>query len=98
MHAILLMLNTVSTVAGEVQKWIAISLNVLLVMAVIYLFATKGAPNKDEAFVVVLLCVAPISSLIALSLKGGEGWLGLYFKRKALEEKQKIEKLGGHKN
>ena len=80
------------------MKWIAIFLNVLLIVTIIYLFVTKGAPNKNEVFLVVVLFAAPISSLVALSLKGGESWLGLYFKRKALEEKQKIEKLSGHKN
>jgi len=48
-------------------------------------------------FLVVVLFAAPISSLVALALKGSESWTGLYFKRKALEEKQKIEKLGGEK-
>lgn len=80
------------------MKWIAIGLNALLIVTVIYLFATKGAPGKDEALLVILLLTAPISSLAALLLKGGESWLGLYFKRRALEEKLKIEKLGGSKN
>lgn len=79
------------------MKPIAIVLNLLLIAATIYLFATKGAPNKDEIFIVIMLFAAPISSLVALSLKGGESWLGLYFKRKALEEKKKIEDLGGAK-
>ena len=80
------------------MKWIAICLNMLLIVTALYLFATKGAPSKDEVFLVVVLFAAPVSSLLALSLKGGESWLGLYFKRKALEEKQKIAQLGrqGH--
>lgn len=76
------------------MKLIAMALNVLLIVATIYLFATKGAPNKNEIFLVIMLFAAPISSLVALSLKGGDSWLGLYFKRKALEEKKKIEELG----
>jgi hypothetical protein len=75
------------------MKWIAISLNLLLIVTVVYLFATKGAPGKDELFLVIVLFAAPISSLLALFLKGGESWIGLYFKRKALEEKKKIESL-----
>ena len=79
------------------MKWIAIVLNVLLIMGVIYLLATEGAPNKaSDVFLVLMWIAAPISSLVALSLMpGSKSWLGLYFKRKALEEKQKIEKLGG---
>ena len=81
--------------SGENMKWIAIGLNLLLIVMVVYLFADKGTPGKDEFFLVAVLFAAPISSLVALSLKGGENWLGLYFKRKALEEKRKIENLGG---
>ena len=77
------------------MKLAAIGLNVLLVITTLYLFATKGAPNKDEIFLVVLLFAAPIMSVVVLSLEGGENWFGLYFKRKALEEKKKIEKLEG---
>ena len=80
---------------GHKMKLAAIGLNVLLVITALYLFTTKGAPNKDEIFLVVLLFAAPIISVVALSLEGGESWLGLYFKRKALEEKKKIEKLDG---
>jgi hypothetical protein len=76
------------------MKWIAISLNLLLIVTVVYQFATKGAPNKDEIFLVAILFAAPISSLLALFLKDSESWIGLYCKRKALEEKKKIESLG----
>ena len=79
------------------MKWIAIILNVVLIVIVIYLLlTTKGRDATDDVFFVVFFG-APISSLVALTLKGGESWIGLYFKRKALEEKQKIEKLGGEK-
>lgn len=76
------------------MKWIAISLNLVLVVMLVYLFATEGAPRKDELFLVVIFFAAPVSSLLALFLRGSETWMGLYFKRKALEEKKKIEKLG----
>lgn len=76
------------------MKLAAIGLNVLLVVTVLYLFATKGM-DKNEIFLAVLLLAAPIISIVALSLEGRENWLGLYFKRKALEEKKKIEKLEG---
>lgn len=79
------------------MKLIAIGLNALLLLIMLYLFATKGAPDKDETFQVIVLFAAPISSLVALFLKGGESWLGLYFRRKALEEKEKIKKLDGQR-
>lgn len=77
------------------MKLIAIGLNALLIATGLWLFVSKGTPGKDEIFLVVVLFAAPISSIVALSLKGGESWMGLYFKRKALEEKQKIKNLGG---
>jgi hypothetical protein len=79
--------------AGATMKWTAISLNVLLLLAFGYLFATKGAPREEELFLVIILLAAPLVSLIALTKFGGESWLGLYFKRKALEEKQRIRNL-----
>lgn len=81
--------------AGGNMKWIAISLNVLLILTVGYLFASKGAPREDEWFLVVVLFAAPLSSLVALTRVGGESWVGLYFKRKVLEEKQRIKSLSG---
>ena len=76
------------------MKLIAIGLNVLLIVTVLWMLATQGAPNKNEIFLIVMLFAAPISSIVALALKDGESWLGLYFKRKVLEEKQKIKNLG----
>jgi hypothetical protein len=76
------------------MKVIAIGLNLLLVIYILYMFITIGAPTgKDEMFLVILSFAAPVASVVALFLKGGESWLGLYFKRKALEEKKKIGKL-----
>ena len=76
------------------MKLIAIGLNTLLILTLLWLLSTKGM-GKDDAVLFVVFIAAPISSLLTLTLNGGEGWLGLYFKRKTLEEKQKIEKLGG---
>jgi len=37
---------------------------------VLYLFAAKGAPGKDEVFLVVVLFAAPVSSLVAARKSG----------------------------
>lgn len=79
------------------MRFVAIGLNVLLLVTVLYLFFTKGAPGKDEIFLVIIIFAAPIFSLLAIFLKGGESWLGLYLKRKALEEKRRIEELESSK-
>jgi len=78
------------------MRWIAIGLNALLIVTVIYLFGTKGAPSKEDLFLAIVLFAAPVSSLVLLLFQSRESWLGLYFKRKALEEKKKIEKPGGN--
>lgn len=75
------------------MKWIAIGFNLLLIATMIYMFITQGAPHKDDAFVVAVCFAAPITSLFALRSVGSENWISLFFKRKALEEKSKIEKL-----
>lgn len=77
------------------MKWLAICLNVLLVVTVFYLFATDGAPHGGFIFLFVLMLGAPIFSIVALLLSGSESWIGLYLKRKSLEEKRKIDNLGG---
>lgn len=76
------------------MKWIAIIINVILIIVVGYLVSIKGLPDTaDDVFIVIVFFAAPITSLFALTLKDGDSWIGLYFKRKALEEKQKIAKL-----
>lgn len=75
-------------------KTIAIVSNIILLGFVFFLFAKHGAPDSGEdLFFVILIIVSPLFSLIALMGSKGDGWLDLYFKRKALEEKKKIEKL-----
>jgi hypothetical protein len=73
---------------------IAKALNLILIGFVLYLVGTKGPPNRpSEILTAVAMLAAPISSLLALFGSGGESWLGMYFKRKKLEERRKIEKL-----
>jgi hypothetical protein len=75
------------------MKWVAIILNVLLVITISCLFLIHGAPREGEILLFALLFTSPISSIVALALNGSDTWIGLYFKRKALEEKQRIERL-----
>lgn len=82
---------------GSTVRWVAIVLNVALIGFVLYLLLTKGTPRDDEILVAVFLIATPIASLLALTVASGtsESLLSLYFKRKALEEKQRIRKLEG---
>jgi hypothetical protein len=42
---------------------------------------------------VAMLLAPPLFSLIAIRAPHADDWLSLYFKRKALEERKKIERL-----
>jgi hypothetical protein len=77
---------------NKMTKAIAITLNVLMLITFFYLLTTQGAPKGNDIYLVALVFSTPIMNLIALTLDR-ENWLGLYFKRKALEEKKKIEKM-----
>lgn len=72
---------------------ISIALNLLLIGTSVWLLVDEHSINGVDIFIYGVVFAAPLSSLVALLLKGGEGWLGLYVKRKALEERKKIEQL-----
>jgi hypothetical protein len=73
-------------------RLVAFVLNLALACYVLYMLITEGAP-RDEILLVSIFLAAPISALLALFTKGGESWLGMYIRRKTLEERKKIEKL-----
>jgi hypothetical protein len=79
------------------MKQIAIGLNILFLLVVSWLTLIDSPNNWDAktVFLFFMFFAVPISSLLALIKSGGDNWLGLYLKRKALEEKRKIEQLGG---
>ena len=80
---------------GTTMKWVAVVSNVVLVLTLGFLLWTKGMPSDEEISIFMILFTAPILSLIALLRIGGNNWLGLYFKRKALEEQKRINDLEG---
>jgi len=76
------------------MKTIAILLNVALLASMTYVLATSnGSPTGKELVTVVLIFAAPLFSLLALLRVGDESWLGLFLKRKALEERKRISQL-----
>jgi hypothetical protein len=76
------------------MKTISVILNLLLITSGIYLLAKYGMEGTVDNFVLItLLFTTPIFNLGTFFIKNNENWLSLYFKRKALEEKMKIEKL-----
>lgn len=77
---------------GQTMRIVAIVLNFFLLGTVTYLIVDNGVPS-DGVWLLVMVIAAPICSIIALLGSRGDGWLALYFKRKALEEKKKIKSL-----
>ncbi len=75
------------------MKMIAILLNLILLSFVGYLIYDKGIPDDEEFFIFLLFTATPFFNLIAILTSHGETFLSLYLKRKALEEKKKIENL-----
>lgn len=72
------------------MRILAILFNLLLLGEVIYLLSKENIDGK-VLLLIIPITLAPIFSLIAIFQ--GENWLSLYFKRRALEEKQKIDQL-----
>lgn len=77
------------------MKYAAILLNLLLLGTAVFLTIKSGMPSTDEYFIFFIILAAPIASLVALLVGHEKSLIGLYFKRKALEEQKKIEQLQG---
>ena len=72
----------------------AIVINIILFILAVYLLLTQGFPTGYFlVWLIILLC--PVVNLIALLAGGKEGdhFLSMYFKRRCLEEKKRIEAL-----
>jgi hypothetical protein len=80
------------------MRILAILFNLLLLGMVIYLFSTRAPASGDDWLLAILMILTPIFSLIAIFRSKGDNWLALYLKRKALEEKQKIDQISGKKD
>ncbi len=77
------------------MKLSAILLNIALIVTFCFMTAKFGLPKIDERefLLFLLIFVTPLINLLYIFFSKGESWLALYFKRKAMEEKRKIEKL-----
>jgi hypothetical protein len=80
------------------MRYIAILFNLYLLGMVIFLFLTKNAPKGEDWLVITPMILAPLFSLLTLFGSNKDNWLSLYFKRKVLEEKKKIDQLNGKAN
>jgi hypothetical protein len=73
----------------------AIVLNIVLFVLAVYLLLTQGFPTGGYFFVWLIIAGCPVVNLITLLTSGKEcnHFLGLYFKRRRLEEEKRIEAL-----
>ena len=84
-------------IGRKIMKLLSILLNVALILSILLLMTKRGMPSPAkegfETFVVLLCFVTPLINMLYIFIWSGESWFALYFKRKAMEEKKKIEKL-----
>jgi hypothetical protein len=71
-------------------KFIALLLNVILFLFGIFIIVEE---RKANFAIILLLTVTPLANFIALLMSGSENFIGLYLRRRALEEKKKIQEL-----
>ena len=73
----------------------AIVLNIILIIAAGWLVVTQGFPSREYLLFWLIIIGCPVVNLIALLVGGKESkhFLGLYFKRRRLEEQKRIEEL-----
>jgi hypothetical protein len=76
-------------------KIIAVIANVAWLVLVYILLGQNGIPRSAwDAFVVSLMTITPTINLVAFYFSTkNESWIGLYLKRKALEERKRIDNL-----
>ena len=77
------------------MKIVAIILNIGVICLGFWILADEGLDNSLYDLFYLLLFGCPIVNLFVLwqIKKTGKTWLALYFKRKRLEEQQKIDAL-----
>ncbi len=67
----------------------------------VWLSTVCSGYDCDEAYMMFIVFGLPIMVnlyFVALNKQGGDSWIGLFFKRKALEERKKIDDLKNPKN
>jgi hypothetical protein len=84
------------------MKALIILLNVALIIFAAIIFWEIGVADSSvsierlgDILFVLLMLLTPILNLIYIFLWSGESWLSRYFKRKAMEETRKNEKISG---
>lgn len=83
------------------MRILAILVNVAL-LALVGRVVTGGnfELNSSEAPLFAFMLITPVLSIVALLLQGSanKDWLAAYCERKALEERQRVERMGARKD
>lgn len=79
------------------MRIIALIANIALLAFVVYTFSEDGMPSADEALIVSLVILVPILNIYTIYTTVGGDWVSLWFRRKALEETKKIQRLNDQK-
>ncbi len=84
------------------MKSLIILFNVVLIICSLIIFwdigvadSSVSAERLGDIIFVLLMLLTPILNLIYIFLWSGESWVSRYFKRKAMEETRKNEKISG---
>jgi hypothetical protein len=76
------------------MTYLAIALNFFLLFFVTYTFFNSEIPMHGSfKYIVLALFAAPLANLFVIFRQNDEGLIPLYLKRKALEEKKRIQDL-----
>ena len=74
-----------------ILKIIVISINAIILCVFLYFSVREGVPPFWWSLVIFGVPIINILALLLVPVK--DNWIGLYFERKALEEKKKIMKI-----
>tara|TARA_Y100000310_G_scaffold326513_2_gene391491 strand:- start:34 stop:279 length:246 start_codon:yes stop_codon:yes gene_type:complete len=78
----------------QIIKNLTILANLGFLIFIVVVFIIKGIPNHPRIFLFSLgLIITLALNAYFLSVKRNGGWLKMFLKRKALEEKRKIREL-----
>jgi hypothetical protein len=80
------------------MRIIALIGNALVILGMAYLVKTEGISNAGEAWIVLAIVLLPLLNIYVILNSTGNDLISLWFRRKALEEKKKIEKLSDNKS
>ena len=75
------------------MRYLALLLNALQLAVVASILIKDGLPKGNELWLIAAMIAAPTVSIVLLRIDSGNDWLALLLRRKALEEKLKIEQL-----